>query len=518
MRKEIDCIHSLAMREQLRDASLERRGDSSGKKLLWRAQNFRHLTHVVPGQSILELGCGQGLFTRKLVEVTRGESPITAIRFGPRMDGSSESFSSVETIQARVSFPDIQGRQFDVIVALDILDQTDGPWLLEQVYELLKPGGQLVVYENNPWNVFHKFRAIFQWFGDPLQRPIMLSRPELYELMSEIGFVRVFSIYHDFIYGLSVSWISWLSRNMSSVLENVPGLRTLSQSILIHGQKPPRKIKPSPQSLFAHESLRQAISIIIPCRNEEKNIETLITRLRNSFGEYIHEMILVDDNSEDNTRAILQHMSREDSRIQPLFRSPPNGVGHAIADGYRVATGRYCLSMDCDFQYLVPELRDLFDAVAEGYDVAIGSRFSRHSVMVNYGFRRALPNRVFHLLAQIMLFLPFRDLTNNLKLIRQDVVKKLQLTEPGFAINAEIGLQVVLMGCRVKEVPISWVERTFDMGTPSFSVIRFGWGYWRVLCRLWVKRVFGSGKYRTLPIPKRQRIEKTRETLLMKNV
>jgi len=518
MRKEIDFLQTLATREQVRDRELKRRGAIGEERLLCRAQKFRHLTHVISGQSILELACGDGLFTRKLVEVTRGENPITAIKFRTETNEPPMLSASVEVIQASGKFPDLEHKQFDLIVSMDLLDQHVGPWLMEHVYQLLKPGGQFVSYEYNPWNVFHKLRAFFPSQLGQSKLPMVLSRSHFYELMSEIGFVRVFSVYQDLAYGCSDSWGSWLFRNLSAVLENVPGLRTCAQSILIHGQKPPRKIELSPQSLFVHESLRQAISIVIPCRNEEQNIEALIARLRNAFGEYIHEMILVDDNSEDQTRAILQKMAQEDSRIKSVYRSPPNGVGHAIADGYRVATGRYILSMDCDFQYLVPELRDLFDAASEGYEVAIGSRFSRHSVQLNYGFRRAIPNRMYHLIAQIMLLRPFRDLTNNLKLVRQDVVKKLQLTEPGFAINAEIGLQVVVMGCRVKEVPISWVERTFDMGIPSFSPIQFGWGYWRVLYRLWIKCVFGVGLYKTLPMPKRHGLEKFRETFFMKNV
>src|SRR5207249_1165328 len=83
----------------------------------------------------------------------------------------------------------------------------------------------------------------------------------------------------------------------------------------------------------------------------------------------------------------------------PLHRSPPNGVGRAIAQGFSQTSGRYVLSMDCDFQHLLPEFRDLFDRAAEGYDVVVGSRFSRHSVLLNYPFLKIVANRGFQLLA-----------------------------------------------------------------------------------------------------------------------
>jgi len=226
------------------------------------------------------------------------------------------------------------------------------------------------------------------------------------------------------------------------------------------------------------------------------NIKPLINQLKVFFNDYIHEIIPVDDNSTDKTREVIQKLAQEDPRIKPVLRSPPNGVGRALADGYRVATGQYILSIDCDFQHLIPEMRDLFDAAVEGYDVVVGSRFSRHSVLLNYPFAKIVCNRGFHALAQILLRQRFRDLTNNLKLMRREVVEGLQLTQPGFAVNAETGLQPLLLGYSVKEVPISWINRTPNMGASSFRLVKVGGGYWQVLFRLWLQTVFGSVRRR----------------------
>jgi glycosyltransferase involved in cell wall biosynthesis len=180
------------------------------------------------------------------------------------------------------------------------------------------------------------------------------------------------------------------------------------------------------------------------------------------------------------------------------FRTPPNGVGRALADGLRAASGRWVLTLDCDFQHLLPEFRDLFDGAAEGWDVVVGSRFSRHSVLLNYPFAKIFANRAFHALAQLVLWRRFRDLTNNLKLLRREVVADLILREPGFAVNAEIGLEPLLVGYRVREVPISWINRTPGMGVSSFKLAQVGAGYWRVLLGLWLERALGVGPYREL--------------------
>jgi dolichol-phosphate mannosyltransferase len=334
--------------------------------------------------------------------------------------------------------------------------------------------------------------------GDPR---FLLSRPELYELLSEVGFTRVFATFNDFVYAPLTRHMVWALRNLSIVLENIPVVRTLAGSILLHAQKPPRPIEIRKVSLAAHEGLRHAVSVVVPCHNEQMNIWPLVTRLRDLFDQYIHEIVLVDDNSEDGTREVIRALSLEDPRIKPVYRSPPNGVGLALAEGMRASSGHYVLSMDCDFQHLLPEVRELFDAVSEGYDVAVGSRFSRHSVLLNYPFQKILANRVFHLIANVLLWARFRDLTNNLKLMRRQVVTRLKLLEPGFAVNAEIGLQPLLLGYKVKEVPISWVGRGVDMGISSFRVLRVGGSYSRVLRRLWLLRFFKTGAYRDVAKP-----------------
>ena len=499
-------IETLAIREQYRDWYLQQRDPIADDRMHWRAQSFRHMMHIMPGQAILELGCGQGMFTKQVVHVTRGENPITAVTFAPETGGFRASHPKVELIHVRELPGPLEEKQFDYIVALDLLDKRNCAWMLENIYRLLKPGGQVLFYESNPWNIvlqLHQALANVWGKGDPRS---LLNRPELYELMSEVGFIRVFSIYNDFIYAPLTPFLAGILRPLSIVLENAPGIRTLAGSILVHVQKPPRVVEPPKTSLFVHEQLRRAISVVIPCHNEDKNIRPLVTRLQDLYGEYIHEIIPVDDNSTDETRDIIRKLAEEDPRIKPVFRTPPNGVGRALADGYRVATGKYILSMDCDFQHLLPEVRDLFDAAAEGFDFVVGSRFSRHSVLLNYPFNKILANRSFHLLAHLVLFRRFRDVTNNLKLLKREIVEKLQLTEPGFAVNAETGLQPLLMGYTVREVPISWINRTFDMGLSSFRLAQVGGGYGKVLWRIWLKRFFGLGKYKSLPRKNRQGI------------
>ena len=492
-------VETLAMRERHRDWYLRNRDPIAADRMRWRAHAFRQLVHLLPGQRILELGCGEGAFTRELLFVSREENPITAVTFQPDAPRSLESSSVSQLFAGSLPGP-LAGRQFDLIVGMDLLDQRTSSEMLQHAHELLSPGGEVVFFESNPWNVMLRARRALSRVIGTRDPRTLVSRPQLYELMSEVGFIRVFAVFTDFVYAPLTRRLVWLLRNLSIVLENTPGARTLAGAILVHAQKPPRTIARASSRMCEHAELHGALSVVVPCHNEEMNVGPLVARLRELYDRYLLEIILVDDNSTDGTCNVIRSLAADDPRVRPIFRAPPNGVGRAIADGYRAATGRWVLSMDCDFQHLLPEIRDLFDAAADGYDVVVGSRFSRHSVLLNYPFQKVIANRGFHTIAQLVLHRRFRDLTNNLKLMRREVVERLILEEPGFAVNAETGLQPLVMGYRVAEVPISWINRAPDMGSSSFRLMRVGGGYWRVLRRLWRRVNLGGGAYAALAV------------------
>ena len=492
-------FHSaLAVRERYRDDYWQNYDPIAADRLLWRAQTFRHTVHLLPGQTILELGCGDGLFTDTLSRVSHRENPITAVTFQQPSEAPFDVEARAEFLAISELPGSLAGRRFDYVVAMDLLDGAYASQLLNIVHALLAPGGEMVFYESNPWNPVHKLRQVFSRVVGQRDPRHLLCRRRLHELLSETGFVGIDAVYNDFVFAPLTRRLIWLLRNLSILLENAPGVQTMAGSILLRAQKPPQRQDVRRKSLFAHESLRGAVSFVIPCHNEEMNIRPLVDGIFDLYEDCVHEIILVNDGSTDGTAAVMAELAARDQRVKTLHRSPPNGVGRAVAEGLSQVSGRYVLSMDCDFQHLLPEFRDLFDGAVEGYDVVVGSRFSRHSVLLNYPFFKIVANRGFHLLARLLLWRNFRDLTNNLKLMRREVAADLQLRQPGFAVNAETGLQPLILGYRVKEVPISWINRSPGMGSSSFRLIRAGGGYWRVLLDIWLKQLCGAGRYRDL--------------------
>src|SRR3977135_494331 len=97
--KENSLVSTLAIRERYRDEYWRKHDPIVGDRLLWRAQTFRHTVHLLPGQTILELGCGELRLTRALLRVSRGENPITAVTFQSAAPDCSGIGGQVELLQ-----------------------------------------------------------------------------------------------------------------------------------------------------------------------------------------------------------------------------------------------------------------------------------------------------------------------------------------------------------------------------------------------------------------------------------
>jgi dolichol-phosphate mannosyltransferase len=463
---------------------------TSPVKLRWRALTVRHCLHVLPDESILELGAGSGLWTEHLATVFRGENPITAAVFNDEFAAGArnKNLPNVRFVRVHDLAKDLPHGQFDYVIGTAILCHNLYAQNLAAIHSLLKPGGQILFFEANYWNpqVFLKstIRAVGKWSGNA-DCQVGMRKYHLLRSASHEGFTNVDIIPYDIVHPLTprplVRWI----RDLAFLLEQTPIIRDICGTLYIWAKKPQlgRSLKPKPQ-LTVHEKLFGSTSVVIPCHNEEMNVRPLVSALLQMYGKYLHEIILVNDNSTDGTAEVVRAMSQIDPRIKLLNRKPPAGVGRALRDGVAAASGRYILMMDCDFVQIAPELRDLFDAIASGHDGAIGSRFSHESVLINYPIGKVICNRGFHFLMSVLLWKRMRDVSNNLKLMRADILKSIAIEENHFAANVETGLKPILAGYDIKEVPISWVNRTTDMGQSSFRVLRVAPRYAFALLRI----------------------------------
>jgi SAM-dependent methyltransferase len=481
---------NLSEMERSREAYWLRYPATSPIKLRWRALTVRHAFHVLPGERILELGAGSGIWTEHLADVLRGENPITAAVFNGDLADRARARKLPNVTIALIDDlgADLEPESFDYVVGTAILCHDAYAHNLRALAALLKPGGELLFFEANYWNpqVLAKnvVPGLGRWAGQARCERGM-RRFQLLQETSRAGFAQIEVIPYDIVHPRLPRRLVGGAQALAYLFEHTPGVKELCGTLYLWAKKPgdAKARRPKPD-LAVVDELRGSTSVVIPCRDEAQTIERLVRSLLDTYGAYIHEVIVVDDNSSDGTADVVRALALEKPRLRLLERAGSPGVGGALRDGFAAATGRYVLSLDADFELIVPELRDLFDAVAAGHEGAFGSRFSQDSILVNYPFSKIVANRAFHLLVRLLTRVRVRDASNNLKLLPESIYRHLEIEEDGFAANAEIGLQPLLAGRDLAEVPISWINRTIDMGSSSFEVARAGPGYARVLARI----------------------------------
>ena len=474
--------------ERSREAYWLRYPNTSPIKLRWRAVTIRHAFHVLPGESVLELGAGGGAWTEHLSDVLRGENPITAAVFNEDLllQARKRNLPNVTVTRIADLSSDLPAGSFDYVVGTAILSHDRYSHTLRALWRALKPGGQLFFFEANYWNpqvlLKNAIPPLGRWLGNA-RCQIGLRKHRLMQLTSHQGFTNIDVIPFDIVHPLTPRRLLPVVQSLSFVLEHTPIIRELCGTLYIWARKPGGSPRP-PVNLAVHPALRRSVSVVVPCHNEELTVPGLVDALIGMYGDYLHEIVIVNDNSQDRTAEVARALAQREPRVKLIDRRPPNGVGRALRDGYAAASGRYILTMDSDFVQIVPELRDLFDVVAGGHQGAIGSRFSHESMLINYPFFKIVCNRVFHVLVNLLLPGRVRDISNNLKLYRADIIKGLDLRENHFAANVETGLKPLLAGYDIREVPISWIDRTIDMGSSSFRILRVAAGYFLTLVRL----------------------------------
>jgi dolichol-phosphate mannosyltransferase len=469
--------------EYHREQRWKLRGEAAELKLHWRAVAVQQLLQVVPGESILELGAGSGMLTEQLHHLLRGENPITSIVFSRNLlvREAQRRLPGVNVISGD-SLNNVPSAHFDYVIGSGMLWHPRFVECLNWIQSVLKPGGKMLFFDSNfywPSRVFNELQTLPDELKDP-----SLKMPQVLRACADAGFEDIYLTPHDIVScRLGVRLMKQLQAK-AILVEHMPVVKHACASMYMLASKRGQRAKPEP-NMADQAVLTGAISVVVPAHNEAANIANLVGALVRSYGTYIHEIIIVNDNSTDGTAEEVGKVAESDPRVRLINRSKPNGVGLALKDGYRAATGKYILSMDCDFVEILPQLRGLFRVIAEGHDGAIGSRFSHESILVNYPFAKLFFNRSCHALIKIFLLDGVRDLSNNLKLYRSEILKNLEITSPHFSANLETGLKPLLAGYDIVEVPISWINRTSEMGSSSFSVRKVGFAYARTLLDCW---------------------------------
>jgi glycosyltransferase involved in cell wall biosynthesis len=229
------------------------------------------------------------------------------------------------------------------------------------------------------------------------------------------------------------------------------------------------------------------LSVVIPVYNERFLVRDLVDRVLAVEVPGIRdiEVVIVDDGSKDGTREILREIAAAHPQsIRYIEHEKNGGKGAAIRTGIANTTGDLIVFQDADLEYDPRDYARLVRPFLEdGADVVYGSRFlpsERRRVLYH---RHALGNRFLTALSNWFTDLDLTDMETCYKMFRAPLLKSIPIRSNDFAMEPEITAKIAKRECRVFEVPISYLGRTYREGKKigwkdGFKALRAMTKYW----------------------------------------
>jgi dolichol-phosphate mannosyltransferase len=224
------------------------------------------------------------------------------------------------------------------------------------------------------------------------------------------------------------------------------------------------------------------LSLIIPCYNEEKTLETCISRtLQLSSPDLALQIIIVDDCSTDGSPLIAQALANRHPEIIFLRHVANKGKGAAVRTGIVRATGEFIGIQDADLEYDPMQYLALLKPIRENQaDVVFGSRYLHMDGRRVLYFWHTWMNRALTTFSNMLTNLDITDMETCYKLFRREIIQGIRLRENGFGFEPEVTAKVAQTRCRVYECAVSYVPRTSEEG----KKVNWKDGLWAFYCIL----------------------------------
>lgn len=239
------------------------------------------------------------------------------------------------------------------------------------------------------------------------------------------------------------------------------------------------------------------LSIVIPARDEEGCIASTIKHLglELELNQIPHEIIVVDDGSQDRTWEILSSLARENNALRPVQNKGDHGFGRAIICGIDSMQGDAVVIMMADESDDCRDVVRYWKKLNEGFDCVFGSRFIKGGGVIDYPRFKLFMNRTINTLIRIVFRIKFNDTTNAFKAYRREAIEGCRpFLSPHFNLTVELPLKAIVRGYSWAVIPITWRNRR--SGVAKLKLKEMGSRYLFIILYCWLEKYFSRGDYR----------------------
>lgn len=239
------------------------------------------------------------------------------------------------------------------------------------------------------------------------------------------------------------------------------------------------------------------LSVVIPAYNEAESIpDTLHSLYQHLQAAAIpHEILVVNDNSKDNTLQVLESLQNQLSSLRIVTNSGPNGFGYAVRKGLENFDGDCVAVMMADLSDSPEDLIRFYSKLQEGYDCVFGSRWIKGGKVYDYPKHKLYLNRLVNNMVRILFGIRYNDCTNAFKLYRKETIVGIQpLLSPHFNLTLEMPLKAIVRGYSYAVLPNSWTNRKF--GVSKLKIHEMGSRYFFILLYCLIEKYFSRGDFK----------------------
>ncbi|HEY3553295.1 MAG TPA: glycosyltransferase family 2 protein [Solirubrobacterales bacterium] len=239
------------------------------------------------------------------------------------------------------------------------------------------------------------------------------------------------------------------------------------------------------------------LSVVMPAQNEEgsvgKTVAGVVDVLEREGIDY--EVVVVNDDSEDSTEAVVAAMGEGNPRIRVHRSHNERGFGNAIRAGLDVFSGDAVAIVMADASDDPEDLVEYHRLLEEGYDCAFGSRFIAGAKVHDYPRVKYVVNRLANQFIRVLFRHHYNDTTNAFKAYRREVIETIQpLLSKHFNLTVEMPLKAIVRGHSYAVIPTDWTNRT--SGEAKLAMKEMGSRYLFIVLYVWLEMTLSRGDYR----------------------